>query len=116
MHDPVAVPDPKNSAFFPNRKQGQTRPTQPNKKWKKKILATNFISVTYLQWTLIIIQKYNILRENNKKAGNGNNLEPRNRKLIESASAANTKELIILAVQKFQENGNSNNKWPLLDR
>lgn len=29
MHDPMNVPEPRNSAFFPNKKQGQNRPTQP---------------------------------------------------------------------------------------
>lgn len=32
MHDPTNVPEPKNSAFFPNRKQGQNRPIQPEQK------------------------------------------------------------------------------------
>ena len=29
VHDPIRVPEPRNSAFFPNRKQGQNRPIQP---------------------------------------------------------------------------------------
>lgn len=29
MHDPMRVPEPRNSAFFPKSKQGQERPTQP---------------------------------------------------------------------------------------
>lgn len=32
MHDPAKVPDPKNSAFFANRKQGQKKPIQPKNK------------------------------------------------------------------------------------
>lgn len=29
MHEPTRVPEPRNSAFFPKRKQGQKRPIQP---------------------------------------------------------------------------------------
>jgi hypothetical protein len=29
VHDPARVPDPKNCAFFPKRKQGQAAPIQP---------------------------------------------------------------------------------------
>lgn len=29
MHEPASVPEPKNSAFLPKRRQGQKRPTQP---------------------------------------------------------------------------------------
>ena len=29
VHDPIRVPEPRNSAFFPNRKQGQNKPIQP---------------------------------------------------------------------------------------
>lgn len=29
VHDPIKVPDPKKSAFFPNRKQGQRSPIKP---------------------------------------------------------------------------------------
>lgn len=28
-HDPMKVPEPRTSAFFPKSKQGQERPTQP---------------------------------------------------------------------------------------
>lgn len=28
-HDPFKVPEPRNSAFFPKRKQGQKKPIQP---------------------------------------------------------------------------------------
>jgi len=31
VHDPARVPDPKNCAFFPKRKQGQVAPIQPRK-------------------------------------------------------------------------------------
>lgn len=47
VHDPASVPDPKNCAFFPKRKQGQIAPIQPRKmaikscyagKWKFSVL------------------------------------------------------------------------------
>lgn len=36
MHDPAKVPEPKNSAFFPNTNQGQNRPKQPVQRKQKK--------------------------------------------------------------------------------
>jgi hypothetical protein len=35
VHDPASVPDPKNCAFFPKRKQGQVVPIQPGKMVRK---------------------------------------------------------------------------------
>jgi hypothetical protein len=39
VHDPLAVPDPKNSAFFPNKMHGHNVPKQPTKYIKNNNLS-----------------------------------------------------------------------------
>jgi hypothetical protein len=50
VHDPARVPDPKNCAFFPKRKQGQVAPIQPRKMARKSCYAS--------KWHFSVLQAY----------------------------------------------------------
>jgi hypothetical protein len=45
VHDPARVPDPKNCAFFPKRKQGQVAPIQPRKMVRKSAGIFTYMQV-----------------------------------------------------------------------
>jgi len=50
VHDPARVPDPKNCAFFPKRKQGQVAPIQPRKMGRRYCYAS--------KWDFSVLQDY----------------------------------------------------------
>ena len=50
VHDPARVPDPKNCAFFPKRKQGQVAPIQPRKMGRRSCYAS--------KWDFSVLQDY----------------------------------------------------------
>lgn len=58
MHDPAKVPEPKNSAFFPNTKQGQNRTKQPVQ--RKQISQLRILTLDYN----IVILSYEWQAEN----------------------------------------------------
>ena len=53
VHDPARVPDPKNCAFFPKRKQGQVAPIQPRKMVKKSADIFTLCKMTFQYYTIM---------------------------------------------------------------
>ena len=53
VHDPARVPDPKNCAFFPKRKQGQVAPIQPRKMVKKSADIFALCKMTFQYYTIM---------------------------------------------------------------